>query len=319
MTRAIRLWGFFTAVVVAAIPALIAGIVTIDIYKRGPIPEKSVEQQTLGPFDPLSSLGMAGDKQRVTMSFMVDGGKEYSNLSVWLFFLRNKGSTPILPAEIYENIAVTIRAPWAIVAIDNYGDEPAVKLTWTRKDERTFVAQPVLINPGDEISAVVFLTNTEYDRNKPRSAKDLPAPKVTARISNMRTFSQSVSRLENYRLPHGVVIYIDGWGVPFTLALAGCILSWYLVTLRASHFLRSTRNQALVLTVMAALLAFSVAEVFTFYIFGGYPLLETMGALGFNWGVQVANWLVLLAHVLVSLYLLHRARLAKKARSAVSG
>lgn len=300
-------WKLFTALLVAAIPAIIAAYATISVYERGPIPEKRLELQIIGPFDPLSDLADLGD--RVSLTVSVDN-KSYNNISAWTFHIQNAGGVPILPSDMYESFTVSVPAPWSIISVDAaYPGVNQVQVKWTRRDERTFVAEPLLLNPGDRFYYRVYVTDPQYQRENARDSRVLREPTVTARIANMRGFAKAITPLDRYRLPQGlVVIYLDGWAVPFALLAACLLLSWYLVMLRRTRFLRATRNQALLLTVGAALLAFSVAEVFAYYVFGGYPLLDMFEPSKLDWHTQFTNWAILVLHILVSAYLYLKTR-----------
>jgi hypothetical protein len=186
-----RPWQVLSVVVVlltAAVPAYVA----YDIYSRGPAPEKRVELTRIGPIDPMKDLSALGN--RVTLSLKVEN-QVMDNLVIAKAFLRNIGAVPILPSDYHEKLSITVNKPWKIVAVENSHDFfQAIELRWKRIANDKFEAEPALLNPGDNVSTNVYLTNTRFASASATEKQPEARVEWNARITNLRGFIEPVLR-----------------------------------------------------------------------------------------------------------------------------
>jgi len=301
-----RLWKFLP-IVVTLITAFVPIVVMYDLYYRGSIPEKYLELDKRLAVNPLRDLNIKGGNVALNLSV---GDKTFNNVVITSFTLRNTGKSPVVPSDYQEPMTVTVKPPWQIIAIENdptFEDITGITLVWDRVSDQRFEAKPALINPGDYIVETVYLTNTAF-----KSAQKLaPFPEVDiaikARITNMQRFTTAPSLFDQLKTPIGFTVYLDGPAVLFTVVVASIFLFWYLILLRKSSLLALVDYKSRLIVVGLAILSISVAEVIAYYIFGGLPRLFKPSVL--DWKAQWHNWLVLLLHICISIYLYRRAKL----------
>ncbi len=75
--------------------------------------------------------------------------------------LYNTGAAPILPTDFFGKVQLTTKDPWKILTINSGPQTGAPSFTWRKVSDTTFEADPVLINPGDQISNVIYMTSTK--------------------------------------------------------------------------------------------------------------------------------------------------------------
>jgi hypothetical protein len=292
-----RLWNVLL-VFAALLPAFVPAYFAYDLYARGPTPEKYLELSKFSAIDPLKDLSILGD--RVTLSLQV-AGQAINNLVIVKGFLRNAGRTPIVPSDYHERLSVNVERPWKIVAVEN-GDIIGVPFRWTRVSDTRFEADPALLNPGDLVSANVYLTNTRFEAQSTPDKQPEAQVEWRVRITNLRGFSIAPSLLERLQArSFGATVRLSGWSLIFTIVSAALFQAVYLHLLSRARFLRQWTWRAIVLVVGASLLSFAAAESSATYIFGA-PLapFESVD----HW--INSPWIALHVVVLVLLYL--RAR-----------
>jgi hypothetical protein len=207
-----------------------------------------------------------------------------------------------LPTDFYENLSVTVDRPWKIIAVENKEFlSPEIRLRWKRVNDTRFEAEPVLLNPGDRVDPVVYLTDTEFvDMGSPTSAAGRKGPVLrwNARIANLRGFSDPPDLLAN---ESGIVVQLSGWALPFTLFAAVLFQALYMQLLSRAGFLPDWSWRSTSLVLCASLLAFAAAESSATYLFPNYLTRMT----GVNHWLN-APWIV--AHVFALLFLYWKAR-----------
>src|SRR5262249_33243534 len=145
MSRERVVWnvlGLIVGLLTAAVPAY----VTYDTYGRGTIPEKQIELFELTTINPLRDLSVLGRQASFTLKYQDETFRNVSIISAWI---TNKGRTPILPSDFYENFSVTVTKPWKIVAVEGKPTFPEIRAHWKRVSDTRFEADPILLNPGD--------------------------------------------------------------------------------------------------------------------------------------------------------------------------
>ena len=292
-------WKILTLVVgllTAAVPAYVA----YDIYGRGSILEKRVELFQLTPINPLQDLSVLGERASFVLKYQKQTFKNIVIVGAWI---TNKGGVPVLPTDFYENLRVTVEKPWKIVAVENRGGfSPGIRVRWKRVNDTRFEAEPMLLNGGDRIDPLVYLTDTEFsDAASPSTTtgRKEPIVKWNARIANLRGFSDPPNPFGNDSL--GIDIPLYGWALPFTLFAALLFLALYLKLLSRAGFLRHWNWPSISLVLCASFLAFTAAESSATYLFPNY--ITTANGVD-HW--LNAPWIV--AHVLAVCVLYWQAR-----------
>jgi hypothetical protein len=114
---------WFVAIVTAAAPIYVA----YDTLSKGSIPPKKVELWDGFKFNPLTDLAVLGDHIPVKISI---GDETIDNLVIANTTIRNVGQAPILPIDYFENLSVSVKEPYKILAVES-GPGP-VRFSWSR-------------------------------------------------------------------------------------------------------------------------------------------------------------------------------------------
>jgi hypothetical protein len=274
-------------------PAFVAAY---DLYGREAAPEKRVELTRFAPIDPLKDLSILGD--RVTLSLQA-AGHAINNLVIVKGALRNAGRTPIVPSDYHESLSVNVERPWTIVAVENGDLFIGVPFRWKRVSDTRFEADPALLNPGDYVSANVYLTNIRFE---PQSTSDKqPEARVEwrVRITGLKALTEPPSLLDRLQARSFVaIVRLTGWPLIFTIAGAALFQAVYLRLLSRARFLQQWTWRSIVLVVGASLLSFAAAESSATYVFG--PPLAPLESSVDHW--RNAPWIALHVAVLAFLY-----------------
>jgi hypothetical protein len=238
-------------------------------YFKGPIPEKQIELTTITDIDPVRRLSSLGSK--VTLTFRI-GEQTFDNLVIAKAWLHNIDESPVLPADFHQNISVNVKEPWKILAVEDTGaSRRGAQFKWKKINDTKFEAEPTLINPGDRISAEIYLTNTLFKQSPTTEQQPEPNVEWRARIVQMRGFTEKPpnSWLEKSQNRYwGIYIELSGWGVPFTIVTAMLFQAIYLYWSSRAGFLRTMHNPKILLVLGASLLSFACAESMATYLFG---------------------------------------------------
>jgi hypothetical protein len=288
-----RVWnilGLIVGLLTAAVPAYVA----YDVYGRGPIPEKQVELFQLMTINPLQDLSVLGQDANFVLKYQ---NQTFKNLVITNAWITNKGRSPILPGDFYEHLSVSVDKPWKIIAVEDKGImSPGIRLHWKRVTDTRFEADPTLLNPGDRLDPVVYMTNTDLTDVAP--ARSEPALRWNVRIANLREFSSPPNPFGNY---FGVAVQLTGWALPFTLLAATLFQALYLRLLVRGKFLRGWGWWPIILVLLTSLLAYAAAESSATYLFPE----SLYSILGVDHWIN-APWIIL--HVIVVCFLYWKAR-----------
>jgi len=274
------------------------------VYGRGPVPEKRVELIRLSSINPMKDLSVLGD--RVNLSLTMDN-QTIDNLIIAQAFLRNVGGAPILPSDYHENLSVSVRNPWKIVTVENSTFLPSdIELRWERVSDTRFEAEPALLNPGDRVGMLVYLTNIQFAGLSASEKPTEPQVKWSTRVTNLRALYEpppAHERLEQRirsRL-FGIYVELSGWALPFTIVAALLFQALYLHLLVRARFLQGWRWHSISLVLCSSLLGFASAESTATYLFGN-SFTEMFG---------VNHWLnapPIILHLMVLSFLYQKAR-----------
>jgi hypothetical protein len=252
------------ALLIGAAPVYVA----YDIYNPSSNnPEKHLDMISGPEIDPLADL--AALRRRAAISVTV-GDETFNNLVIWDTLFMNVGDVPILPSDYYKNLKVTVNKPWKIVAVDNQVRYfKGIPISWKRIDERTFEAEPALLNPHDRLTARVYLTNTQFVGGHAKEDMEKPNVEWSARITNLHGFTKPTSRLDDPKLNMwGMVVSMHGWAVPFSGVSAILFQALYLHLLAKLYYLREWGWQSLGMILITGVVSVAGAESIATYLFG---------------------------------------------------
>ena len=252
---------------IAIAGVLIPVWVTLDIYQRGPSPEKHIELSRLGPIDPMNDLSSLYESATLQLRF---GDQAINNVVVVQGIFRNTGGAPIVPSDYVENLSVSVPAPWKIVSVKDKGFSK-VRLDWTRVSDTRFEAKPALLNPGDMAWAVVYLTNTKYQQPAPTTDQARPDPQVdwNARIVNLRSFTDAPDYFDRQAGHYGFIfVQLGGYWLWLTVGMALVSQAVFLRLLARAGYLRRWNWKSIALVAGLTFLSFSAAEAAETYLCG---------------------------------------------------
>lgn len=257
--------------VAALLPTLVPIYVAYDLYDRGQVPEKRIELRRYPPINPLNDLSPLGEGAVLSLKMKDD---MLNNIVIGETSIRNAGRSPVFPNEYDERLSVSVSSPWKIVAVENstrwaFG----VEFRWNRVSETRFEAEPALLNPGDFVVTLVYLTNTQFVSHSDmrRAAAAEPEVEWDARITNMRSFQTPpciIDRGGNRSFP--IHVYLYDWSLVFTVGCALLFQCIYLYLLREAVWLDMWNWVAIGVIVCASMLSFGTAEAISTYLFYNY-------------------------------------------------
>lgn len=156
--------------ITGVIAIIVSTIAAYDILQQStPISNLTVTE--IYNFDPLQ-FGEAMDGR---IALLIDG-VEAESVRVYYYSISNTGQNPIRKDDFVEPIQVSVKEPWKLLAVDtDWSSPPELDVKWNRVMTNTFEMVPTLLNAGDTLRVLFFLTN-------PSEGEELPNPncKVTA-------------------------------------------------------------------------------------------------------------------------------------------
>jgi hypothetical protein len=290
-----------TANLLMSVLALIATIVlALYLSHSGSIPPKSVMTEFTGPIDPFGDLATSGPK--ITVDVKVAGNR-LENVYVYRTYLQNTGTAPIIPADFIGNISIEAKDPWTIVAIGKEADASTqtLSLSWTKESATKFSAEPTLINPGDTVTATIYLTTADEEAAKKKKDADADVPlKWGMRVINLPSVDvrpDPVTRMKDAQGP--IMVLIWGWGVPLVLVFFTLSL-WIHLTVIIRGTGRHLTFWHVPWILASGILSVCAAEALTTYVIGAWP--------GVSTNQHLANIPPIIANVLlvIGLALWHR-------------
>jgi hypothetical protein len=271
-----KISGILLPIISTALLLAVPAHTAYDLWGRGPIPEKQVELVQDPPISLTSSASLVGE--RAILSLTV-GGNTYDNVEVATAYLQNVGSSPILPTDYYEKLSVTVDPPWKMIGVDNRRSaHDDIPLTWNRVSDTKFEAEPTLLNPGDHIAALVYLTNTQSTSAAGASnGTSKPSLKWSAHIANLRSLTEEPSPWGSGTIPFPAIsIMLAGPAVPFMWLAALIIEASYILLLVQTQLVRRWNWKSISLLLIASVLSYSGAGCIAEYIFTD-PLTKMLG------------------------------------------
>jgi hypothetical protein len=255
-------------------------------------PEKLLESNQIFPTNFIPGLTALGDRLSLSMSL---DQRPIKNLVSATMLLTNTGKAPILPSDFVENLSINVSKPWSILTV--VANDPPVSSNWHRVSDQKFEADPPLINPGDEVRANVYLTNTELDHPSQSEINDIDLGWAT-HVVNLRKIEvrENIITSESSHV-WGAVIYLYGWGLVATIVLSVLFMSEYIYLLYNTIIITNPRYKVIIWIVSVGLLSVAAAESLATYLFPTfiYKIFGTLNWMNIPWiaanfGLLVYLW-----------------------------
>lgn len=243
------------------------------LHDLGPDPEKRISILQSAFNQPLYDLNSLGSFEKVRLTL---GQREFSNLYIANVTLTNVGPSPILPADFHEPLSVSVDGPWEIVAVKNGRQmNQQVFMQWNIANPQKHVAERSLMNPGDVISAVVYLTNGTLPQLSTVEATKQPTLKWNARITNMKAFSNEEDRINKMWLSifdtftaSGIYTILAGKKLALTFVAAIANMALLIHLFARAKLIQRYNIKMLTIILTTATLSASVGECLATYICG---------------------------------------------------
>lgn len=244
--------------------------IAYDLYHRGPTAEKRIELKEYSLIDLKSDLSVLGDEVGFSVRFK---DETLDNLVIAKAWFKNAGTSPILPDDFHENLSVSTLKPWRIVAVENANDLPDdIELTWVKANAYRFEAKPTLLNPGDTVTAVVYLTNIEPENKRAAFRLNDVKLKWDARITNLPKLTKVQTSFTELFMKNGwgFVVYLTGWSLVSTIFGALLFQALYMHLLIRAGYIKSFSFYSILVLLFASVLSFSAAESISYYLFPNF-------------------------------------------------
>lgn len=226
--------------IVSIIALIVSSYTAYDIYQKSvQFSEVTIlEGYSFNPID-------FGEDANIRISMIVNG-EQVSDVQVFQYRLKNTGKAPILPEHFVEPIRISTQKPSKILAIEKYWSYPKeLSVNWKKLNNTSFQLKPLLLNPGDYFTFLVFISSestaplksdakkdtkininnrvsnnsTNGDAASEQSAREQPKPSWAGRIVNvsmLKILNQRQASEEQSKSLGGLLnirFYHSGWGV----------------------------------------------------------------------------------------------------------
>lgn len=257
---------FWQAANVAAL--LLAALVPLYIatFAPNPIRETRLEGGLSITSNVTSSLSDLGERAQVSIAI---DDQPVKNLVLSIVDIKNTGSTPIVPTDFFEKLAVNVNKDWKILLVKNIdgSNMPA----WAKVNDQKFEATPTLLNPGDEIKIDLYATNIQVDKPSFAEVSALK-PTWSAHILNLKSIAQQQNPFLNASRDPLVgivpfIVLLQGSGLAATLSGAVFFTAIYLHLLFRLNVIGAGRLRAMLAIVGVAALSLTSSEAMATYLF----------------------------------------------------
>lgn len=160
--------------IVSIIALLISTFIAYDIYQKSlRLPNLTIVREY--SFNPIG-FGESSSKP-ITMSI---DGEVVSDLEVYYYTLENTGNAPIEPTDYVEPVTVSVKEPLRILTVEKDRSRPeGITVSWRKVGENKFQLKPLLLNSGDKLSILVFVSglpekledSSQIDQSEPVSGE----------------------------------------------------------------------------------------------------------------------------------------------------
>jgi hypothetical protein len=260
-----RIWQALNiaAILLSAFGALYSGLF---------VPGASTEKQLISSRPDTAELvhGLSTLQDIIKLSILIDN-QPMKNLVLSNTRITNAGSVPINKSDIDIPLSIHVDEPWKILAVVNAArdawttDHP----TWTKVTDQDFQASNELLNPGDSIKAIVFITNPQYDYLPTQQLERLK-PVWSAHILNLRSIVEETSpgdKLERDPLGIFPLVALYGSGLIATLLSAGVFMVVYLYLLYELDYLKQGTWHSVAAILGITFVSLAASEAMATYFF----------------------------------------------------
>ncbi len=195
-------------VIISVVGVVLSVVIAYDIFRRSTQLSKLVVEREYYTF-PID-FGRT-TSQRVSM---VIDGTIVKSVVVYSFSIENLGRNPVLPGDYVEPVRVATQEPWRLLTVESADSFPSsIKADWTKVATDTYELKPMLLNPGDRVRVLVFMTNLE----KVINYKDTIAEPIwSARIVNVPSLEVTNPQSDQERSSLGLFYFsasFSGWSL----------------------------------------------------------------------------------------------------------
>lgn len=242
---------------IAIFGMIVSTFVAYDVYRRAvQSPEVTITEYHY--YDPLQ-FGAAMEGR---VSLIVDGIAAESAV-VYYYSVANTGQSPICPDDYIEPLQVSVDAPWELLAIGSASS--GLQVEWTRVTTNTFQMESSLLNPGDWMGLILFMSN-------PTKAEEPPQPSWSARIANVRSVEVQPRQTAAEQTGLGALyvgISHSGWNVYWLAAIAILLFAIGMLLSKRSGRLGSISFSQIALLAALMALSFSSADIMVSVVLEG--------------------------------------------------
>lgn len=240
-------------------------------------------------------------------------GKPLKNIIVLNEYIVNTGTEPVLPSDFFKPLSISVKKPWKILLIESKAKKNSNQITvkWSRLSEIKFEADPFLFNPGDKLSASIYLT-TEENNYKLQKGFGLSAPKITswnARIVDVSHIIEEkkveksglTSRLQKNQWPK-IWVALYGYGLAFFLLASVVFFLLFYFLFRISYHFHDIKSWKCIVPICIFFgISISTAEVLSYYLFPNF-VSELLG------NSIIVNFLIIFIFIASISFLLWRSK-----------
>jgi hypothetical protein len=229
------------------------------------------------------ALSPLGDRDKIQLSLMIGNQPVKNNLVVSTIGIRNTGSVAIIPSDYYTNLSINVDKRWQTLAVINATG--AERPVWKKITDQQFEASPELLNPGDAITVILYVTNTEHERLSQEQLAQLK-PMWSAHILNLKSISEAINPLDEItrdpfiKVPLVIVLY--GSGLIGTLFGTIFFIIIYINLLYDLSYLKGSRWQIVGAIIGVGILSLTSSEAMMTYLFPNIWVRLTGG---------ISNWM----------------------------
>ena len=255
-------WAAHLLTLLGILATLLVGFVTYkatyDLSERGSIPPKRLEATYYPALDPLAALG--NPEAGLTVNIR-NGNDVIRNVAVIQTTLENKGSSPVLPSEMIEPLRLISTPTWRIINVVNANDQ--LEIRWTRRSDTEFTSSPFLLNPGDKIIVIAYLTY-----QGPRPITEGPSVSWSARIVNLRQIDTAQNPFaDEIPLSQFVAVILFDWAVPFLIMSFIIYFGLSLILMARAGLVQPSSPSSVLSILTVSLINLCASEAGAYYVF----------------------------------------------------
>ena len=269
MFRERRIWHALDifAILVSAFVTLYAGFFVPNAFT-----EKQLQSSlpvTTEITAEISELWGLGD--RIKLSMIVDQ-LPVKNLVVSIISVKNTGSIAIVPSDFFTPLSINVDKQWKIFLLVSKSTGGG---QWKMVNDQQVEMSPELLNPGDTIFVVLFLTNTQYEHLTLEQTEQL-RPLWSAHILNLKSITTQTNPLKEPQF-FPFILLLGGPTLLVTLLGAIFFMTIYVNLLYDLDYIRGIRWQSVGAIVGVGIISVISSEAMATYLFPNIYVFLTGG------------------------------------------